>query len=163
MDENFRKKQESARRQIEFIPCEEGDNRDIYGRKRIKLLDKNSLEFIGSISFDYISRGNKKFIKVSKAVVLGDYQGSGLGLVLYKILIDLAQKKGLAGIYSDQIVQGGAIVSWRKLRDEGFKVSVYLRLLNKFEEFCKTYDEGKYFHGWLSTGSPKSVFILSLE
>lgn len=141
---------------------DEEDNDNEYGEKKIRLLNKDTQEFIGSISFDYISKNDGKFIKVRFAGVGDAYSRKDLSLNLYKQLINLAQQKKLNGICSDIVVQGGALASWKKLQEQGFNVSVYPELLDKYNEFCKTYEEGKYFKDQLATNNEESVFTLNL-
>lgn len=142
---------------------DEEDNNNELGKKKIRLLNKENQGLIGSISFDYISKNEVEFIKVRFIGIKDIYNGKDLSLDLYKQLINLAQQKKLNGICSDEVIQGGAIASWKKLQEQGFKVSVYPKLLNKYNEFCKTYDEGKYFKDQLATNNGESVFTLNLE
>lgn len=158
----FRDKREDSEEKIETILSEEENNDNEYGEKKIKLLNNNNQESIGNISFDYIERGNGKFIKVRFVGMEDDYKRKDLSLELYKHLLDLAKQKELNGICSDQVVQGGALSSWKKLQEQGFNLSVCPELLDKYNEFCRTYDEGKYFKESLSTSNGESVFTINL-
>ncbi len=162
-DPIFRAEKKESEQKIETVLSDEEDNNNELGEKKIKLLNKENQDLIGSISFDYISKNESEFIKVRFAGIEDSYSRKDLSLDLYKQLINLAQQKKLNGICSDEVVQGGAIASWKKLQEQGFNVSVYPGLLNKYNEFCKTYNEGKYFKDQLATNNGESVFTLNLE
>jgi hypothetical protein len=81
---------------------------------------------------------------------------------MYQFLIDLAKAKNLKGVCSDQVVQGGALASWKKLKDDGYNVSTHPELENKFEEFCEFYDANKFFKDSLSAPAGESVFTINL-
>jgi len=102
-------------------------------------------------------------IKVRFVGVDDKYKRGDISIKLYQYLIDMAAGKDLNGIKSDQVVQGGALASWKKLKESGYDLSVYPELQNKFDEFCKTYDEGKYFKESLSAPNGKSVFTINLN
>jgi len=158
----FRGKREDSEPEIETILSDEENNDNEFGEKKIKLLNKENQDFVGSISFDYISKNDNKFIKIRFAGIKDIYNRKDLSLVLYKHLIDLARQKELNGICSDQVVQGGALASWKKLQEQGYNLSVYPQLLDKYQEFCRAYDEGKYFKDQLATGNGESVFTINL-
>ncbi|MFA5131158.1 MAG: hypothetical protein WC467_01910 [Patescibacteria group bacterium] len=158
----FRGKQEDSEQKIETILSNEEDNDNEFGEKKIRLLNKENQDFIGSISFDYISKNDNKFIKVRFAGIGDNYNRKDLSLDLYKHLIDIAKRKELNGICSDEVVQGGALASWKKLQEQGYDLSVFPELFDKYKEFCKTYDEGKYFKDQFATGNGESVFTINL-
>lgn len=162
-DPVFRVEKKESEQKIETVLSDDEDNNNEFGEKKIRLLNKENQGLIGSISFDYISKNEGKFIKVRFAGIEDAYSRKDLSLDLYKQLISLAQQKKLNGICSDEVIQGGAIASWKKLQEQGFNVSVYPELLNKYNEFFKTYNEGKYFKDQLATNNGESVFTLNLE
>lgn len=162
-DPVFRAEKKESERRIETVSSDEEDNNNELGEKKIRLINKENQDFIGSISFDYISKNGDKFIKVRFAGIEDTYSRKDLSLDLYKKLVSLAQQKNLNGVCSDEVVQGGALASWKKLQEQGFNVSVYPELLNKYNEFCKAYDEGKYFKDQLATNNGESVFTINLK
>jgi len=158
LDPVFREKKKSNEN-IETYFSEEAENDNEFGARIIKLFNKENNELIGNISFDY---DIDKMIKVRFVGVDDKYKRNDLSLELYKHLIELSKNKNLDGIKSDQVVQGGALASWKKLKESGFDLSVYPELQNKFDEFCKTYDEGKYYKESLSAPNSESVFTINL-
>jgi len=152
----------STELKVETILSDEENNDNKFGEKKVRLLNKESQDFVGSISFDYVLKNDNKFIKIRFAGVKETYNRKDLSLVLYKHLIDLARQKELHGICSDEVVQGGALASWKKLQEQGYDLSVYPQLLDKYQEFCRTYDEGKYFKDQLATNNGESVFTINL-
>jgi Acetyltransferase (GNAT) family len=161
--DRLREKIEVSEKGIKLILSKEETNNDVFGDKKIKISIEGEQEFIGSISFDYISKSGKKFIQVKGVFIKNIYSRKGLSLILYNHLINIALKKGLNGICSDHLVQNGAIISWKKLKEQGFNLSVYPELLSKFDQLCAAYDDGKYFKDSLSSNSNESVFTINLK
>lgn len=158
----FREKREDSEK-IETILSEEENNNNEYGEKKLLLRNKENQELIGNISFDYIIKDDNKMIKVRFTGIEDAYKRKDLAVELYKELIRLAEQKKLNGICSDQIVQGGALACWKKLQEQGYTLEVNPILVTKYEEFCKTYNEGKYFKESLSAPSGESVFRINLN
>ncbi len=158
----FRPERPNNGEYVETVFNEEEDNTNEFGQKIIRMFDNDNKELIGNISFDYIENNNGKFIKIRFVALEDDYKRKDLSLRLYKHLIDLANQNGLNGICSDQVVQGGALASWKKLQEDGYNLTINPELLDKYTEFCTTYNEGKYFKESLTAPSGESVFVLNI-
>jgi hypothetical protein len=147
-----------------FSYSEEQENTEWpYGEKQLLLLDENKNR-IGQIQFNYPETETEEKLFKTRIVIINDeYKNKDLGITLYKRLIDLAKEKGLDGIKSDNSVVGGAIVSWKKLADEGYNIKVNPRIKEKYEELLKLYNEGKFFKEGLEVPKEESVFELILN
>lgn len=128
-------------------------------QKRLEIFDSVDNTSIGNIYFNEI---NKNF-EIKEVVVDSKFHGQDAGINLYKELIRIAKEKGLEKIDSDNIVQGGAITMWRKLKEEGNLVRIHSKIKGKFEEFKKVYDDGKYFKEKLEVPIGEHVFELLLN
>lgn len=150
---------------------EEVENANNYdgegGQKAIFLLDKETqgdMGRIAAIKFDYPQHCSEHQLLKIRGVGIDNqkYIGQGIGILLYKKLLELAKEKGLEGISSDSVVQGGALAVWKKLKDAGYDINVHPDAFAKWQEFLKTYDEGKMFKESISVEKTDSVFkILS--
>lgn len=162
-DPIFRSEKEKSEKIVEtYFSAEEKNNTAGNGDFMIKLLNKDNQKEIGIMTYDYDENSEKSMIKIRTVGVDPEYQRQDLSKKMYQFLIDLAKEKELKGVRSDQVVQGGALASWKKLKDDGFDVLVHPDLENKFEEFCKFYDENKFFKDSLSAPSGESVFTINL-
>ncbi|MDP2922361.1 MAG: hypothetical protein Q8O30_01390 [Candidatus Omnitrophota bacterium] len=163
-DPIFRSERKESEKQVEtYFSNEEKNDTAGNGSYKIELLNKDNQEGVGTITYDYDLIGETPMIKIRTVGVSLEYQRQDFSMQLYHRLLDLVKEKSLAGIRSDEIVQGGALASWKKLQEQGFNVSIYPELLNKYKEFCKAYDEGKYFKDQLATNNGESVFTINLE
>ncbi|MCX6753284.1 MAG: hypothetical protein NTW62_03020 [Candidatus Nomurabacteria bacterium] len=160
----FREKSDKSLDKSVFSLSEEIDNTEWpYGEKVMFLLDE-SKERIGQIQFNYPEVDAKEKLFKIRMIALDDkFKNKDLGIVLYKKLIDLAKEKGFKGIKSDNSVGTAASANWKKLADEGYELIVNLKVIEKYEEFIKTYDEGKYFIGGFQVPKEESVFEIDLN
>ncbi|MFA4942614.1 MAG: hypothetical protein WC564_03200 [Patescibacteria group bacterium] len=159
----FRGERKEPEKQVEtYFSNEERNNSAGNGSYKIELLNKNDQKSIGTITYDYDLNEKIKMIKIRTVGVSPEYQRQEFSMQLYHRLLDLVKEKGLAGIRSDEIVQGGALASWKKLKEEGYNVLVHQNLQDKFDEFCKTYNDGRVFKEYLKAPSGQSVFNINL-
>lgn len=159
----FRPEKEKSEKIVEtYFSAEEKNNTAGNGDFMIKLLNKDNQEEIGTMTYDYDENSERPMIKIRTVGVDIKYQRQDFSKKMYQFLIDLAKTKKLNGVKSDQVVQGGALASWKKIKDDGYDVLVHPELENKFEEFCKFYNENKFFKDSLSAPSGESVFTINL-
>lgn len=128
----------------------------------IKLLNRENQEEIGTMTYDCDKKTEKSMIKIRTAVIDLKYQRQDLSKKMYKFLIDLAKEKELQGIRSDQVVQAGALASWKKLKEDGYDILVRPDLEESFADFCKFYNEDKFFKSSLTAPSGEIVFTINL-
>ena len=128
-------------------------------QKMLEIFDSINNTPLGNIYFNETENA----FEIKEVVVDEKFHGQNVGINLYKELIRTAKEKGLEKIDSDNIVQGGAIAMWRKLKDEGNLVRINPKIKEKFEEFKKVYDEGKYFKEKLDVPVGEHVFELLLN
>lgn len=160
----FREKTDKTLDKSVFSYSDEQENIEWpYGEKQLLILDENKNR-IGQIQFNYPETdAEQKLFKTRIVIINDEYKNKDLGITLYKKLIDLAKEKGFDGIKSDNSVVGGAIATWKKLADEGYQIKVNLKVKEKYEEFVKVYDEGKFFKEGLEVPKEESVFELLLN
>lgn len=159
----FRPEKENSGEVIEtYFSAEENNKTFGNGDFMIKLLNKKNQEEIGTMTYDYDKNLERPMIKIRTVGVDIKYQRQDFSKKMYQFLIDLAKTKKLNGIKSDQVVQGGALASWKKLKDDGYNVLVHPELESKFEEFCKAYNENKFFKDSFSAPAGESVFTINL-
>ena len=156
-DPIYREKKEQNNETPNFLFSEEEDNNNGFGQKIIKLFDENK-NLVGNISFDYPDNNPSKMLQIKFVGVAPAFQRQDISLNLYKHLIELAKNKDLNGIKSDNVVQGGALASWKKLEDEGYDLIINPAVQKKYKEFVNAYDEGKFFKESLSVAKNESVF-----
>ncbi len=134
-------------------------------RKYFLLKDETNKIDIGHILYDYpLPSDQEMLIRIEESGIERNYQGQELGLKMYEHLIDIAKQKGLEGIKSDTAVQGGALTIWKKLQEAGHNVIVNEEVLEKWAEYLRTYEEGKYFKEVITTANKKdSIFKLILD
>ena len=161
-DSVFREKREVTETVKETEFSEEQDNEKNYdgekGNKVFSLMNKESQEVIGSIYYD--ENDKDSIIKFRTVGLEEKYKGQNLGNLLYEHLIEIARNKNLNGIGSDSSVNGGGIVVWKKLLEKGYNVQVHPAVQKKWNEFLKTYNEGKFFQENLRVNKNESVFKL---
>ena len=145
-----------------YFSSEEKNETAGNGDFMIQLLNKDNQESIGTITYDYDLDSQSPMINIRTVGVTPKYQRQDFSKKMYQCLIDLAKIKKLQGIRSDQIVQGGALASWKKLKDDGYNIAVHPDLENKFDEFCRAYDEGRVFKENLKSPAGESVFTINL-
>lgn len=158
----YREKKEENKDNINFTFSEEKESDNGFGEKIIKLFDKNK-NLIGNICFDYPKDDLHGKIKIKFIATDPKFQRKDISLNLYKHLIELAKSKGLIGIKSDNVVQGGALASWKKLEDEGYNLIVNPTVTEKYLAFKDTYSEGKFFKELLRVADNESVFEINLK
>lgn len=159
----FRPEKEKPEKIVEtYFSVEEKSNTAGNGDFMIKLLNKDNQEEIGTMTYDYDENSERSMIKIRTVGIDIKYQRQDFSKKMYQFLIDLAKSKKLNGVKSDQVVQGGALASWKKIKDDGYDVLVHPELENKFQEFCKFYNENKFFKDSLSAPSGESVFTINL-
>jgi N-acetylglutamate synthase-like GNAT family acetyltransferase len=106
----FRGERKEPEKQVEtYFSNEERNNSAGNGSYKIELLNKNDQKSIGTITYDYDLNEKIKMIKIRTVGVSPEYQRQEFSMQLYHRLLDLVKEKGLAGIRSDEIVQGGAL------------------------------------------------------
>ena len=159
----FREKRTDPSEKIETFFSDEIENDNGIGARKIGLINQDNKELVGNISFDYDFDDHSKMIRVRSVGVDHRYQRHDLAMKLYRRLIDIAKEKELDGIKSDTTVQGGAIASWKKLKEEGYDLSVLPELQEKFDAFCQAYNEGKYFKELLTSPAGYSVFNIKFK
>lgn len=136
---------------------EEKNSEDInHGSKTIEMLKDD--EIIGRIQYDYKSNS----IKIKWIYIKNQYNNQNLGILFYKHLIEFAKSKGLSEIESDNIVQGGAISTWIKLKKQGYNLVVNPNVKDEYEEFFKKYQNREYFDKELNSNSKDGVFKIIL-
>ena len=160
----FREKTDKTLEKSFFSYSEEQQNTEWpYGEKQLLLLDENKNR-IGQIQFNYPdTEETEKLFKTRIVIINDEYKNKDLGITLYKKLIGLAKEKGFDGIKSDNSVVGGAIATWKKLADEGYEIKINPKVKEKYEEFVKVYNEGKFFKEGLEVSKEESVFELILN
>lgn len=143
---------------ISFSGELENTHRNKYkAEKRLEALDKNI--DIGNVYYNEI---NNSF-EIKESIRDPKYSGNEVGLNLYKELIRIAETKKLDSIKSDSMVQQGAMVIWKKLIDLGYHININPKIKDKYQEFVKIYNEGKYFTNYLGVSPDESVFELILD
>lgn len=125
--------------------------------KRLEILDNNKV--IGNVYFN--EEGNS--IQIKETMTDAEYSGNNTGFSLYKELIRLAKERKFSNIKSDSMVQRGAIIIWKKLKDERYDITVNSKVIEKYQEFIDTYNKGEYFQGYLIVSPEESVFELNLN
>ena len=74
----LRGEREDTGQKMETVLSEEENNDNEFGEKKIRLLNKENQDYIGSISFDYISKNDNKFIKVRFVGIKEETSRAGL-------------------------------------------------------------------------------------
>ncbi|MCA9356096.1 MAG: GNAT family N-acetyltransferase [Candidatus Paceibacterota bacterium] len=145
---------------LKFSSEMDNDNKNISGaNKKIEVSDDKDNSFIGNVYF-YESDNSLEIKLVS---IEPQYRGQNIGISLYKELIRIAKDKGKEKVCSDSTVQAGALSAWKKLKDEGFSVKINPSIEEKFNEFQKTYNEGKYFKEFIKVPEGEHAFEVVLD
>lgn len=163
-EKTFREKVEDKMDLSAFSYSEEEINKEWpYAEKKFYILDETKNP-VGSIQYNYPKENtDKKLFKVRLISLEEAYRNKGVGIGLYEQLLSLARQKGLDGIKSDNKVGGGALAIWKKLQEEGYLVNVNPKAIEKWTEFLKSYDEGKFFRKDIIVPAEESVFELLLK
>jgi GNAT superfamily N-acetyltransferase len=161
-DPIFREKKEPQIEVLETGFSDEQDNENNTngegGEKTFSLINKDNNEVIGSMYYDYPKDVSINIAKVRLAGLEEKYRGQSFGPKLYEHLIEIAKNKGLDGIGSDSVVQGGGIVVWKKLMDIGHQVIVNPSIKEQWNHFNEMYGEGKLFKEKINVEKEDSVF-----
>ncbi len=128
-------------------------------KKKLVISDEVANIAVGTLYFNEL--GNS--FEIKEVVRNHEYSGNEVGLNLYKELIRIAKSRGLESIKSDSVVQGGANAIWKKMLDEGYVVIVNAKVKEKFAEFLRVYNEGKYYKDFLEVPIGENVFELRLN
>lgn len=126
-------------------------------KKRLEILDKS--EVIGNV---YFNEENNS-IQIKETMTNADYSGNNVGFSLYKELIRLAKEKQFSTIQSDSMVQRGAVIIWKKLKDEGYDITINSKVKEKYQQFIDTYNKGEYSQDYLIVSPEESVFKLNIK
>ena len=162
-DPIFRGERKEPEKKVEtYFSDEKQNDASGNGSYKIELLNQGNHENMGTVTYDYDLNGENSMIRIKTIGISMEHQRQDFSMKLYNRLLDLCKEKNLSGIRSDEVVQGGALASWKKLQEQGYDLSVFPELSDKYKEFCKAYDEGKYFKDQLATGNGESVFTINL-
>lgn len=117
----------------------------------------------GTVFFTSREVDDKKIAKIRLAFVNEEFRNKGLSVLAYKEVISFAKKQGWDGVGSDSGVEGGALVTWKRLSDEGYNVIIHEDVKEKYDAFCKAYENKQLYDEQLEVPLQQSVFKIEFD